>query len=74
MAEVLEVTVRLVLELVFEVVCHGIGSSVRWLLRWPPPAHPDADYFIGLVVLIVVAIATCTILFGSASACQLTCA
>jgi len=47
MAEVLELTMRLVLEFVFEIVFHGVGRSVRWLLRWPPPAHPDADCFIG---------------------------
>ena len=74
MAEVLDVASRLLFEFIFEVVCHGVGRSVRWLLRWPPPAHPDTDGLIGLVVLFVVAIATCMIVFGSGPTCQSSCA
>jgi hypothetical protein len=73
MADVLEVAVRLVFDFVLEVVCHGVGRSVRWLLGWPPPAHPDADWLIGGVALMVVAIATCQLLFGNALFCQSTC-
>jgi hypothetical protein len=65
MADVVEGVMRLVFDFVFEFVFHGVGRGIRWLVGGPEPADPDTDGWIGLVALLVLAIAACTLAFGS---------
>jgi hypothetical protein len=71
--QLLETAFRLVLEFVYEVVCHGLGRSIRWLVGAAEPVHAQTDGLIGLIALIVLVIAACGLTFGTGSACQLNC-